>query len=58
MPLIGKPFIDGAIVKATVSRQVKAKKVIIFKKVNRNGYSKKQGHRQKYTEIVIDSMSV
>jgi large subunit ribosomal protein L21 len=31
----------------------KGKKVIAFKKVNRNGYHKKQGHRQLYSKIEV-----
>ena len=46
----------------TVSGKVlgikKNKKVIIFKKRRRGGYTKKQGHRQQVTEILIESVSV
>jgi large subunit ribosomal protein L21 len=55
---IGTPLIQGASVKGKIIKEVKAKKVTIFKKVNRNGYTKKQGHRQKYFEVKIGSISI
>lgn len=51
--LIGKPILDNAKVTAEIIRHFKDKKVIVFKKKRRKGYYKKQGHRQKYTEIKI-----
>ena len=50
---VGNPFIAGASVEATVLGQVKADKVIVFKKKKRKGYRRKRGHQQKYTEILI-----
>lgn len=54
---IGRPFLDGAKVEAEITRQAKAKKIIIFKKKRRKGYHLKQGHRQRYTELSIKSIS-
>ena len=54
---IGRPFLDGAKVEAEIMRQAKAKKIIIFKKKRRKGYHLKQGHRQRYTELSIKSIS-
>ncbi|MCF7858375.1 MAG: 50S ribosomal protein L21 [Candidatus Cloacimonetes bacterium] len=51
--IIGTPTIKNAKVVAEVTKHFKDKKVIIFKKKRRKGYEKKQGHRQKYTEIKI-----
>ena len=51
--VLGKPNIDSASVSAEVLAHVKAKKIIVFKKKRRKGYVKKQGHRQKFTEIKI-----
>jgi len=53
---VGAPYVDGAVVKATVISQVKAPKVIVFKYKPRNRYRVKQGHRQKYTRIRIDAI--
>ena len=55
---IGKPYVDGAVVKATVTDQGKHKKIIVFKKKKRKGYSVKKGHRQEYTDIVIDDIKL
>lgn len=41
-----------------VVAQTKEKKVIIFKKRRRGGYTKKQGHRQKKTEVVVESIAL
>jgi large subunit ribosomal protein L21 len=54
---IGTPLVSGASVKATITGQAKAKKVLIFKKKRRKGYHKKQGHRQFYTELKITGIS-
>jgi large subunit ribosomal protein L21 len=50
---IGQPYVSGAKVAATVIRQFRAPKVIIFKKRSKKGYKKWQGHRQNMTEIEI-----
>jgi len=36
---------------------IKDKKIIVFKKKRRKGYQKKNGHRQNYTLIQVDSIS-
>ncbi|MBO7097625.1 MAG: 50S ribosomal protein L21 [Alphaproteobacteria bacterium] len=50
---IGKPFVKGASVKATVLKQAKDAKVIIFKKKRRQNYRRKNGHRQQITLVKI-----
>jgi len=50
---IGTPFIKGASVKATVLKQAKDAKVIIFKKKRRQNYRRKNGHRQQITLVKI-----
>ncbi len=50
---IGTPFISGASVKATVLKQAKDAKVIIFKKKRRQNYRRKNGHRQQITLVKI-----
>ena len=54
---IGRPLLSGASVEARIVRQALAKKVRIFKKKRRKGYTKKQGHRQAYTELLITGIS-
>ena len=52
---VGAPYVEGAVVKATVLEDdTKAKKVLVFKKIRRKGYQKLNGHRQKLNKIRID----
>ncbi len=53
---LGAPAIEGASVEAKVLRHLKGDKVIVFKKKRRKGYEKKNGHRQSFTEIVIEAI--
>lgn len=53
---VGTPTVKGVAVKATVLDQVKADKVLVFKKKRRKRYKVKNGHRQPYTQIKIDSV--
>jgi len=53
---VGKPVLSGAKVNATVLSHEKGDKVIVFKKKRRKGYRKKNGHRQCFTKISIDSI--
>ncbi|MDE5563142.1 MAG: 50S ribosomal protein L21 [Clostridiales bacterium] len=47
---------EGKMVKATVVRQLRAPKVIVFKYKAKKNVRKKQGHRQYYTRIKIDAI--
>ena len=52
------PYVDGAVVKATVLEDdVKADKVLVFKKIRRKGFQKLNGHRQKLTKIKINEIA-
>lgn len=55
-PKIGQPLVDGAKVKATVTRQAKGRKIVVFKFRPRNRYRRKKGHRQHYTRLRIDEI--
>jgi large subunit ribosomal protein L21 len=52
----GNVSLGDATVKATVVGHGRADKIIVFKKKRRKQYKRKQGHRQGYTEIKIDSI--
>ena len=54
---IGAPFLAGATVKATVISHGRHDKVKIFKMRRRKHYQKRQGHRQNYTELRIDTIA-
>jgi large subunit ribosomal protein L21 len=53
---LGKPLVSDASVKATILRTAKDRKIIVFKKKRRQGYHKKQGHRQWYTLLKIQDI--
>ena len=53
---VGTPSIDGAKVAATVLSHVKGDKVIVFKKKRRKGYQKSNGHRQQFTQILVQGI--
>ena len=55
---VGTPIVSGASVNATVLGHQKGDKVIVFKKKRRKGYKVKNGHRQRFTKIKIESISV
>ena len=54
---IGAPAIEGAAVTAKILNHLKGDKVIVFKKKRRKGYRVKNGHRQSFTEIQIESIA-
>ena len=51
--VIGTPLVGGASLKATVLKQAKDAKVIVFKKKRRQNYRRKNGHRQQITLVKI-----
>jgi large subunit ribosomal protein L21 len=55
--VIGQPLVEGASVTATVVRQFRGKKVIVYKYRQRTNYRRKRGHRQYYTRLRIDDIT-
>lgn len=55
---VGTPLVAGAKIQATVVAQVKGPKVIVFKYKPKKHYRVKTGHRQKYTRLQIDSITL
>ena len=55
---IGTPTVAGATVTATVMGEGKARKVIVYKYKSKTGYHKKNGHRQLFTQLKIESISL
>lgn len=53
---IGQPVLDNVSVEGHIVEQGKAKKIIVFKYKKRKRYRRKQGHRQQYTAVLIDSI--
>lgn len=56
--IIGTPLVKGAVVNTTVVSHGRGDKVKIFKMNRRKHYKKSQGHRQSFTEIKIDKITV
>ena len=54
--VVGNPIVDGAKVVATSQGDGRGKKVIVFKYKPKVRYSKKTGHRQSYTRLMIDKI--
>ena len=50
--------VKGASVKGSIVEQGRGKKVIVYRFKAKSGYHKKKGHRQAYTRVKIDSISV
>ena len=51
---IGTPKVEGARVIGTITAQGRGPKITVFKMKRRKGYRRKIGHRQDYTEILVD----
>ena len=55
---VGTPYVDGASVEASVVKNGKDKKIIVYKYKSKKGYHKKQGHRQPYTKVQIEKIAL
>jgi large subunit ribosomal protein L21 len=53
---IGAPLLEDVAVSGHIVEQGKAKKIIVFKYKRRKRYRRKQGHRQQFTAVKIDSI--
>ncbi len=55
---IGTPTIKGASLKTTVVEQLKGEKILVFKYKPKIAYRRHTGHRQKYTRLLVESISM
>lgn len=53
---VGRPMVEGARVRGTITAQGRGPKLRIFKMKRRKGYRLRKGHRQSYTEIRVDAI--
>ena len=53
---VGDPYVKGATVEGTVSKQGKGPKIIVYKYKAKKNYRRTQGHRQPYTRVDIKSI--
>ena len=56
--VLGKPYVKGATVTATVEKNGKAKKVLVYKYNSKKNYRRTQGHSQPYTKVTVKSNNV
>lgn len=54
---VGAPALKGAHVTAEIVKHGKGDKIVVFKMKRRKNYAKKQGHRQKFTEVRIKDIA-
>jgi len=55
---IGTPLVEGAKVILKVLRHGRGKKIIVFKFKAKKNYRRKQGHRQPFTQVIVDAIEV
>jgi large subunit ribosomal protein L21 len=53
---VGKPYVDGAKVSVKIVEHGKGKKILIFKYKPKKNYRRLRGHRQLYTQILVESI--
>ncbi len=54
---VGNPTVKGATVEASVLKNGRGKKVIVYKYKRKSGYHKKNGHRQSFTQVRIEKIN-
>lgn len=55
---VGKPLVEGSMITGKILDHVRGDKVVVFKKKRRKGYQKESGHRQDFSKILIEEISV
>lgn len=53
---VGRPYVENAKVLATVRGHGKGEKIVVFKFKSKTRYRRKRGHRQLYTELLINDI--
>jgi large subunit ribosomal protein L21 len=53
---VGRPTVEGALVRGQVVAAERGDKIIVFKKKRRKGYKKTQGHRQDYYRVRVETI--
>jgi large subunit ribosomal protein L21 len=53
---LGKPYLDGVKIEATVLQHIKGPKLLVYKMKPKKKYRRKTGHRQQLTRLMIDKI--
>lgn len=56
--IIGQPNIPNVSINTQILSHNKGEKVIVFKKKRKKNYKKKNGHREEYTELLIQDINI
>lgn len=57
-PQVGAPLVKGASVRATILREFRGDKIIVFKKKRTKQFKRKHGHRQDLVALRVESIEV
>lgn len=55
---VGTPFVNGCLVRGKAVSQGRSRKVIVFKYKAKKNYRRKQGHRQPFTEVLVEKIEL
>jgi large subunit ribosomal protein L21 len=55
--VFGSPVVEGATVSASVVKNGKGKKILVYKMKPKKGYRNTKGHRQPYTQVQISGIN-
>ena len=55
---VGTPHVEGSLITAKIIEHARGDKVIVFKKTRRKGFQKENGHRQDFSKILIENISI
>ena len=53
---VGQPYVKGAKIQGKIVKHGKDKKILVYKMKRKKGYRVKQGHRQPYTRLMVESI--
>ena len=56
--VVGQPLVNGAKVTAEILRHGRTRSITVFKKKRRKNYRRRQGHRQLYTTLQIQEITL
>lgn len=55
---VGTPHVEGSLITGKIIEHARGDKVIVFKKKRRKGFQKETGHRQDFSKILIENISL